>query len=122
MKHLFTLALFLNLSIFVSAQAVTPCENGFSGEYACDGYDLLTHYPLSAVGGGDNGNGDCDNDDDDDDDDDDEEDDNDNDDDDDDDKDQDDKENLACRDGACLHTRRAILYSTNGGQLTRRAF
>ena len=58
MKHLSILALALNLSIFVSAQVVTPCENGFAGEYACDGYDLLTHYPLSAVGGGDNGN-DC---------------------------------------------------------------
>ena len=58
MKHLSILAVALNISLFLSAQVVTPCENGFAGEYACDGYDLLTHYPLSAVGGGDNGN-DC---------------------------------------------------------------
>ncbi len=46
------------LSLCLSIQAQTPCENGFAGEYPCDGYDLLTHYPLEAVGGGDNGN-DC---------------------------------------------------------------
>ena len=58
MKHLSILAVALNLSHCLSAQVVTPCENGFAGEYACDGYDLLTYFPLSAVGGGDNGN-DC---------------------------------------------------------------
>lgn len=26
------------------------CENGFAGEYPCDGYDLLAHIPLSVFG------------------------------------------------------------------------
>lgn len=56
MKRLSILATILGLGLSLNSQ--TPCENGFAGEYPCDGYDLLTHYPLEAVGGGDNGN-DC---------------------------------------------------------------
>ncbi len=58
MKHLFILTASLSLSLSLLTQTITPCENGMAGDYPCDGYDLLTHYPLSAVGGGDNGN-DC---------------------------------------------------------------
>jgi len=60
MKHialyLFVASLAMNFTTEFSAQ--TMCENGFAGDYACDGYDLYTYFPLSAVGGGDNGN-DC---------------------------------------------------------------
>ena len=56
MKRLSILATILSLGLSLNSQ--TPCENGFAGEYPCDGYDLLTHYPLEEVGGGDNGN-DC---------------------------------------------------------------
>ena len=56
MKRLSILVTILSLGLSLNSQ--TPCENGFAGEYPCDGYDLLTHYPLEAVGGGDNGN-DC---------------------------------------------------------------
>ena len=51
-----TLILLLSLSLTTKAQ--TPCENGMADIYPCDGYDLLYHYPLEDIGGGDNGN-DC---------------------------------------------------------------
>ena len=53
MRNLSLFVFFLVLGLFLNAQ--TPCEDGFAGEYPCDGYDLLTHYPLEAVGGGENG-------------------------------------------------------------------
>ena len=28
-----------------------PCENGFAGQYPCDGYDLMAHIPVSVLGG-----------------------------------------------------------------------
>jgi len=46
----------LSFPTILSSQ--TLCENGMADIYPCDGYDLYTHFPLSAVGGGDNGN-DC---------------------------------------------------------------
>ena len=59
MKNIFTLLAIASLLASTSlSQAQTICLDGFAGEYACDGYDLYTHFPLSAVGGGDNGN-DC---------------------------------------------------------------
>ena len=59
MKNIFTLLAIASLvASFSFTQAQTICENGFADIYACDGYDLYTHFPLSAVGGGDNGN-DC---------------------------------------------------------------
>ena len=59
MKNIFTLLAIASLvTSFSFTQAQTICENGFADIYACDGYDLYTHFPLSAVGGGDNGN-DC---------------------------------------------------------------
>ena len=60
MKHiaLFLFVAFSAMNITSDISAQTICENGFAGEYACDGYDLYTHFPLSAVGGGENGN-DC---------------------------------------------------------------
>ena len=60
MKNIITLLFvaFAALTITPEISAQTICENGFAGEYACDGYDLYTHFPLSAVGGGENGN-DC---------------------------------------------------------------
>jgi choice-of-anchor B domain-containing protein len=34
-----------------------PCENGFAGQYPCDGYDLMAHIPIDQLGGtGANGN------------------------------------------------------------------
>jgi choice-of-anchor B domain-containing protein len=60
MKHiaLFLLVAFSAMNVTSDISAQTICENGFAGEYACDGYDLYTYFPLSSVGGGDNGN-DC---------------------------------------------------------------
>lgn len=29
----------------------TPCENGFAGNYPCDGYDLMSQIPLSTLSG-----------------------------------------------------------------------
>jgi choice-of-anchor B domain-containing protein len=59
MKNIFTLLAIASLLASTSlSQAQTICLDGFAGEYACDGYDLYTHFPLSAVGGGVNGN-DC---------------------------------------------------------------
>ncbi|MBT6175269.1 MAG: choice-of-anchor B family protein, partial [Flavobacteriales bacterium] len=59
MKNIFTLLAIASLVASSSfTQAQTICEEGFADIYACDGYDLYTHFPLSAVGGGDNGN-DC---------------------------------------------------------------
>ena len=60
MKHiaLFLFVAFSAMNITSDISAQTICENGFAGEYACDGYDLYTYFPLSSVGGGDNGN-DC---------------------------------------------------------------
>ena len=51
-----TLIVLLSLSLSIKAQ--TPCENGMADIYPCNGYDLLYHYPLEDIGGGDNGN-DC---------------------------------------------------------------
>jgi choice-of-anchor B domain-containing protein len=48
----------LSLISPVNLSAQTLCENGMAGIYPCDGYDLYAHFPLEAVGGGDNGN-DC---------------------------------------------------------------
>ncbi len=28
-----------------------PCENGFAGFYPCNGYDLMSHIPISVLGG-----------------------------------------------------------------------
>ena len=59
MKNIFTLLTIASLVASSSfTQAQTICESGFADIYACDGYDLYTHFPLSSVGGGDNGN-DC---------------------------------------------------------------
>lgn len=34
-----------------------PCENGFAGQYPCNGYDLMAHIPINELGGtGANGN------------------------------------------------------------------
>jgi choice-of-anchor B domain-containing protein len=58
----FILSLFIVATATLSFQSdlsgQTLCENGMADIYPCDGYDLYTHFPLSAVGGGDNGN-DC---------------------------------------------------------------
>ncbi len=32
-----------------SAFAQTPCENGFAGEYPCNGIDLLSHVPITTL-------------------------------------------------------------------------
>lgn len=53
---LFTIAFLVASSSITQAQTI--CENGFAGIYPCDGYDLYAHFPLSEVGGGENGN-DC---------------------------------------------------------------
>ena len=60
MKNLITILFvaFASINITTEISAQTICENGFAGEYACHGYDLYTHFPLSSVGGGENGN-DC---------------------------------------------------------------
>ncbi len=55
MRLLFTL---IFLYIIHSFNAQIPCENGMADIYPCDGYDLLYHYSLEEIGGGDNGN-DC---------------------------------------------------------------
>lgn len=34
----------------VAFPGVTICENGFAGEYPCDGYDLMAHVPLTTFG------------------------------------------------------------------------
>jgi choice-of-anchor B domain-containing protein len=39
----------LLISQFLAAQ--TPCENGFSGEYPCSDYDLLSHFNLNELAG-----------------------------------------------------------------------
>ena len=41
----FSLVSFLLISLFAFSQ--TPCENGFSGEYPCNGYDLISHISLT---------------------------------------------------------------------------
>ena len=43
MKKLFPLV-FLAFGAIAIAQ--TPCDNGFAGSYPCDGFDLLSHFPL----------------------------------------------------------------------------
>lgn len=32
-------------------QTGTPCNNGFAGPYPCNGFDLLSHVPVSTLGG-----------------------------------------------------------------------
>lgn len=55
MKIKFLLA---SLSIGVgSLYAQTHCVNGFAGNYPCNGYDLLSHVPLSTLSGGINVSG-----------------------------------------------------------------
>ncbi len=49
-KLLFFLLFCLNI-----LHAQTPCENGFAGEYPCDGYDLMSHIPLSTLDSSGNG-------------------------------------------------------------------
>lgn len=53
-----SLVLGLAVALFSGSTAQTICENGMAGNYPCDGYDLYKYFPLSMVGGGDNGN-DC---------------------------------------------------------------
>ena len=58
MKHsvILLFAVFAAMNFNTEFSAQTICENGFAGDYACDGYDLYTYFPLAAVGGGDNDN------------------------------------------------------------------
>ena len=49
MKNCLSFFCFLLVSsVFVKAQ--TPCENGFAGDYPCNGYDLLSHVSLFTIG------------------------------------------------------------------------
>ena len=52
--------LFLSFAValFSGVSAQTTCENGMADIYPCDGYDLYKYFPLTTIGGGDNGN-DC---------------------------------------------------------------
>ncbi|WP_298779507.1 choice-of-anchor B family protein [uncultured Polaribacter sp.] len=47
MKKIRFILLFLPLLI----NAQTPCENGFSGEYPCKDYDLMSHISLNTIAG-----------------------------------------------------------------------
>ena len=52
-------AFVLTLSLSaVAAWSQVPCEDGFAGEYPCEGLDLLSVRSLEELGGGANGN-DC---------------------------------------------------------------
>tara|TARA_R110002073_G_scaffold123234_2_gene266879 strand:- start:64049 stop:65500 length:1452 start_codon:yes stop_codon:yes gene_type:complete len=44
-KLLFFFSFFISVSFF----AQTPCSNGFAGVYPCNGYDLLSHTPVSVL-------------------------------------------------------------------------
>ncbi|NMH86939.1 choice-of-anchor B family protein [Flavivirga algicola] len=33
-----------------STDILAPCENGFAGDYPCDGYDLMAHIPINTFG------------------------------------------------------------------------
>lgn len=43
----FSAAVFCGTILF----AQTPCVNGFAGAYPCEGYDLMSHIPLSVLSG-----------------------------------------------------------------------
>jgi len=47
--RLYTTLTFILMSLVVIAQ---PCSSGMAGNYPCDGYDLLSHIPLSTFGAG----------------------------------------------------------------------
>ena len=42
------LFIILQLTLFYS-YGQTPCTNGFSGEFPCNNYDLLSHVPVSTL-------------------------------------------------------------------------
>lgn len=46
-------SLFFSAAVFCSTIlfSQTPCQNGFAGNYPCNGYDLMSHIPLSVLSG-----------------------------------------------------------------------